>query len=403
MSRVLAGTVRICCLAAAWALAAVITTDIVTRDLAANAATASPMPTAAASPPEPAKSPAPAPYVGASEADNEFYRITAADMEIIRSKRVLFGSRSSGMCLHEGLASLAAKNRIYTMPLSPIYSPAYGSQPKEIPDEVKSFALIHYLFTNGSTEVRAKEFEDLFNRFLPQLNAATLDVQVLGGGESTDPMTQTFDRLRKKHPNVQVIYSTTRLQPDPSSSLNEISWKLGQAIVQKYRGQAPVFDWLSLLATHADGTITGHYTCMEFNTNNDKMHPNAPFIKARLGRAYLVMMYKLFCSPGLAANAGFDRTVAADGGAVAAKALLDGSASVDNKAPSRKLARYVWREGDQVLAEGDQPTAEVSLPLGVHAITLTVTNGGTSPQSSSDEVRITVAEAKADITNPTGR
>jgi len=79
-----------------------------------RAPAASPAPATA-----PAGATASAPYVGAAEADKEFRRITAADMEIIRSKHVLFGSRSSGLCLREGLALLAARNRMYALPISP--------------------------------------------------------------------------------------------------------------------------------------------------------------------------------------------------------------------------------------------------------------------------------------------
>jgi hypothetical protein len=366
--------------------------------------------TVAAAPPVAAKASAPAPYVGASEADNEFHRITAADMEIIRSKHVLFGSRSSGLCLREGLARLAAQNRMYALPIGPTYDLA-GKERKEIPDDApKSTAMIHYLFTLGNADERAKEFAGLVERFDSQLDAAMLDLQVIGseltgsrsgaGRAPIDRLTDAVDLLSQDHPKVRFIYSTCRLVPDPESKTNEKSWELGQAIARKYRGQAPVFDWLSLLSTHADGTSAGHMTCLEFNKNNDKMHPNADFAKERLGRAYLVMMYKLFCSPGLAANAGFDRTVTAEGGAGMAKAVLDGSASVDNKDPARRLARYVWREGDKVLAESDQPTAEVSLPVGVHTVTLTVTSSATPPETSTDEVRISVAQPSAPATEP---
>jgi hypothetical protein len=357
----------------------------------------------------PAGTSAQAPYVGAAEADKEFSRITAADMEIIRSKHVLFGSRSSGLCLREGLVRLAGQNRMYLLPIGPTYDIA-GKERKEIPDDApKSFAMIHYLFTLGSTSERAKEFEGLVSRFAPQLDAAMLDIHVLGAdlGPSRaapdrmpiDELTQTLDRLRKEHPKVRFVYATCRLVPDPNSAANEKAWQLSEVLLKKYRGQVPLYDWRSLLSTHADGTSDGHLTCLEFNINHDKMHPNSPFAKERLGRAYLVMMYKLFCSPGLAANAGFDRTVIAgeDG---AAKVALDGSASVDNTDPSRRLMKYVWREDGKVLAETDKPTVEVSLPLGVHTITLTVTSGTKPPQTSSDEVRITVAKSKAVTSGP---
>jgi len=62
-----------------------------------------------------------APYVGASEADNEFHRITAADMQVIRGKRVLYGSRSFGLCVLSGLKRLRGQDPIYALDLSPSY------------------------------------------------------------------------------------------------------------------------------------------------------------------------------------------------------------------------------------------------------------------------------------------
>ena len=51
-----------------------------------------------------------APYVNSAIADEHFGGITAADMEVIRSKRFLFASRSFGLNLRGGLTSLAKKD-----------------------------------------------------------------------------------------------------------------------------------------------------------------------------------------------------------------------------------------------------------------------------------------------------
>ena len=54
-------------------------------------------------------------YVGANEADNEFANITAADMDIIRSKNILFASRSFGLNVKDGLNMLAGQNAMYAL------------------------------------------------------------------------------------------------------------------------------------------------------------------------------------------------------------------------------------------------------------------------------------------------
>jgi hypothetical protein len=83
------------------------------------------------------------------------------------------------------------------------------------------------------------------------------------------------------------------------------------------------------------------------------------------------------------ANAGPDQTVGCTAGVV----TLDGTASSDVDDPSSTLV-YVWKEGSTVIATGPNPT--VVLPVGVHTITLTVTDPHGA--SSQDTVVITVAD-----------
>lgn len=84
------------------------------------------------------------------------------------------------------------------------------------------------------------------------------------------------------------------------------------------------------------------------------------------------------------ANAGPDQTVPADGATCQAKVTLDGSASSD---PDADPLTYTWT-GIFGTATGVSPT--VTLPLGIHVITLTVTDSFGA--SSEDTVTITVAD-----------
>lgn len=76
---------------------------------------------------------------------------------------------------------------------------------------------------------------------------------------------------------------------------------------------------------------------------------------------------------------------------------LDASASTDENstddAKQNDIIGYEWKQGERLLSNEMNPT--VSLGLGVHEITLTVTD--TCGATSSDTVKITVADKSAPI------
>jgi hypothetical protein len=86
------------------------------------------------------------------------------------------------------------------------------------------------------------------------------------------------------------------------------------------------------------------------------------------------------------ANAGADIVVVDGDESGAENVVLDGSASFD---PDGSIISYRWTEGATLLAQTSNPVSVVNLPVGVHTITLTVTdnNSATAP----DEIIVTVA------------
>ena len=354
-----------------------------------------------------------APCVGASEADNEFYRITPADMDVIRAKHVLFGSRSFGLCLKSGLGRLASQNPIYAIDISPSHN-VNSNGPEALPlDAMTKHTFVHYLCTLHSGLARVSELDRFVReRYHDQMDIGMLDYH-LADPNQTDrkiPGTNLFDyymrtlgKLRADFPDTRYIFVTSGLMPMPDYPGNVKSWEFGERVLRKYRGVVPILDWRNLLSTHADGRPAGKMMCLEFNSVNfDKTHPNSTFSVERLGRAYLVLLWKMYRNPGLIANAGFDRTVFDARGDGAEMVTLDGSASSHLVPPGpggkvgrgRRIVRYVWRESGKVLARGAAPTAKVRLGLGMHTITLAVTNDASPPEASSDQVCITVARPK---------
>jgi len=69
---------------------------------------------------------------------------------------------------------------------------------------------------------------------------------------------------------------------------------------------------------------------------------------------------------------------------------LDGSGSSD---PDDDIVSYEWFIGDELIAEGE--TADVELPVGVHVVTLTVTDSYDA--TSSDDVTMTVVDTTAPV------
>jgi endonuclease/exonuclease/phosphatase family metal-dependent hydrolase len=102
----------------------------------------------------------------------------------------------------------------------------------------------------------------------------------------------------------------------------------------------------------------------------------------------LVTLTGIVNSPPVA-NAGADQTVTDNDNSGAEDVTLDGSLSSDPNPPAGSIASYEWKIGAVTIAgPTPTPTASVSLPVGIHAVTLRVVDnlGGVS----TDTVTITV-------------
>ncbi len=84
------------------------------------------------------------------------------------------------------------------------------------------------------------------------------------------------------------------------------------------------------------------------------------------------------------ANAGPDQTLVDTDNNGVEQVTLDGSASTDDHG----VTDYRWNEGASVLAQGPSSTASVSLSVGVHTLTLTVSDS--SLLTGADQVVVTV-------------
>lgn len=92
------------------------------------------------------------------------------------------------------------------------------------------------------------------------------------------------------------------------------------------------------------------------------------------------------------ANAGPDQTVTDSDNSGSENVTLDGSASSD---PEDSIVSYEWKEGENVI--GNTATITPDLAVGVHAITLTVTDNGGA--TGTDDMTVTVNANQAPTAN----
>ncbi|MFW6155298.1 MAG: PKD domain-containing protein [Planctomycetota bacterium] len=296
-------------------------------------------------------SPTDAPYVGAHEADSLFGRITADDMAIISNKKVLMASRSFGLNLKDGFARCATIDPMYTIDYSTDRYDVNNNDIYIVPDDAfTKDHYVQYLCTLWPLTARVTEFEtQIRQRFADDIDAAIIFYH-----SSTPATFSTYatvmDSLRLDYPDIKFIYVTSGVSPVPGTTSNIDSNLFAEQVLATYRGEVPIYDLLDILSTHEDGSAatfesggrTYRYMCPEFNINGDNTHPNAAFSEERMGRAMLVMLYKLFVeSPGAPGDADGDGDVDLDdfvilknnfgtaSGATQATGDFDGNGNVD--------------------------------------------------------------------------
>ena len=328
----------------------------------------------------------PAFYVGPQEVDEEFSRITAADMEVIRSKHVLMASRSFGLCILSGVSSLAATNPMYQLNRSPSYD-VNNKGPSELPTNVfDTYDFVHYLCTlNPTYTTRLTEIDDFVrNRYHGQLDAIMVEYHFCDAA-SFPTYQATLDAIRRDFPHIKVIYVTSGYMIDSVyHASNQASAEFGALSRAAYMGNQPLYDMGKMLGTDSNGVWQGDFLCPEFNLNypnGDNIHPNTAFIQERLGKALLLMLYKMYCELPLRSDAGDDQFVVDTDSDGFCTVTLDGSRSY---CQDGELVSYVWKEGSTEIATGE--TAQVSLPYGTHTINLIVTDN--HGNTDRDDVQI---------------
>ncbi len=259
-------------------------------------------------------------YVGAYSVDHEFQFVTEECMEVIRSKRILFGSRSWGLQLG---TIMARKDKKYELAWDSRSSERVNDTERVLKaDAFEEPKIVHYVF---DMVPRRWAFMDDFLRKAPWKFGGQIDgaFQSLYCGpkreaqQMADEYFPMLEKLIRDYPNVRFAILTHPVSgdgPDRKGKNRDAAsaWNIGggdysDEVVRRYYGRIPILDIRDVVATHANGKPctfehngkTYRKLCPEYNINRDLIHPNSPEARERMGKGFILLLAKMFCAEEL--------------------------------------------------------------------------------------------------------
>jgi hypothetical protein len=253
--------------------------------------------------------------VDAWSVDHEWEHVTDEVMNVIRSKKVLFGSRSWGLSIG---TLIGAKDKKYALP--------WDSRPGRVNDKDRLLEanaldqpkILHYVF---DAVPRRWVYLDDFLRKDPWKFGGKIDgaFQFLYCGQGKeckqfeDEYFPILDKLVADYPKVKFAVATHHVSgegntptgfKDANSAWNIAGEDYSAAVIKKYYGKLPILDLRDIVSTHPDGKPctfvyngrTYRKMCPEYIIKNgDQIHPNSPEGRERMGKGFILILAKMFC------------------------------------------------------------------------------------------------------------
>jgi hypothetical protein len=262
-------------------------------------------------------------YVGAYSVDHEFDLITDECMEILRTKRILFASRSWGLNLGKVMGN---KDKKYELVWEPYTKPQINDQERVLTSDVfDQPKIVHYVFQMAP---RRWAYMDDFLRKDPWRFGGKIDgaFQSLYCGprkeaqQMADEYFPMLDKWVKDFPKVKFAIWTHPISGDGldhkgQEKSPESEWNIGggdysEAVIRRYYGKLPILDILDIVSTHADGKpCTFQYNgkayrkmCEEYHIERGKadlIHANSTAGRERLAKGFVLLLAKMFCADKL--------------------------------------------------------------------------------------------------------
>jgi len=240
-----------------------------------------------------------APRVGGWEADTLFPSITADDMAVIRSRKILLASRSFGQNLRAGMVQLENQDAMYHLNYTGGFQ-VISEGIDAVPDDIfQTYDFVQYYCTYWPHTARVTEFDSIVRtKFHDDIDAAIIFFHYTTMA-TWDTYTTVMDSLRLDYPDIQFIYVTGGCSPVADDANNAASREFSNAILSEYLGDVPIYDMNSILSTHLDGSPCVNdegvpYMCAEFSNDPAGVHPNTDAGEQRMARGMLVLLKQMF-------------------------------------------------------------------------------------------------------------
>ena len=230
-----------------------------------------------------------------------FAGITDKDMELLRSKNILFASRSFGLNLWNGLTALAKQDKKYDILSSYERFDVFkaGGNLATIPaDAFQKTKFVHFLCTYWPHTKRVEEMDTLLHQ-PPHNFGKTVDAVIIfyhtALPDAFDTYSKKMDAWRAEFPNVRFIYVTSGFMADSRAKENENSHAFGEKVRAKYKGAVTIYDMAAILS---DDFRAGHAYCPEYSKDPAGVHPNLPAGETMMAKGFLLALRDAFKQQG---------------------------------------------------------------------------------------------------------
>ena len=236
-----------------------------------------------------------APYVGSAEALGRFDDITTEQMNELRTKKILFASRSFGLNLRDGLNALPSQyNILNAWVLHDVYRS--GGDLSIIPaNDFENYNFVHFLASYWPHSLRINETERLL-REAPWNFSSKVDVVIIYFHYALPSMfnsyTERMDAMQADFPHIKFIYVCAGYMDGTiKPSENQSSFEFNELIKARYRGVAPLYDLAAILSKDEEAAKSIH---PDYTNDPAGVHPNTPAGEEAMAKGFLVMLKELF-------------------------------------------------------------------------------------------------------------
>lgn len=233
-------------------------------------------------------------YVDAKAIKERFSTITAEDMDLLRSKKILFGSRSFGGNTLGGLRIMAKEDKKYDLMSS--FQDFNVSKAKDdlsiIPADVfTKVNFVHFGVAGWPLAKRSDQIDELIRK-PPHNFGQTVDVVFLYcedyQPEAFDYYSKKIDALQADYPKIKFIYACSGFHGAVYDvKNNERAHAFSEKMRERYMGKVPLFDMGKILS---DDLRVGHVFCPEYSKDPTGGHPNLPLGETTLAKGFILVV-----------------------------------------------------------------------------------------------------------------